>query len=131
MAAGDLWQAALAVSPPRATSRTEGVVGLAALRDPCLGDALFLVRNHGRCARVRLEGMSRAVAEASLSEAESHDRAALNENLMTSLGGMAHHRQSGAAAEMEAQAEALAWRSAWVGATRPEANPESPESRHA
>lgn len=70
-----------------------GVVGVAALRDPSLGDALFAMQNDGTCFRLQLEllprgqvGASPAVGNVADHKVEAHFDVALKQ--------LAHHRHT-------------------------------------
>ena len=99
-----------AASPSHATHpdarfrRGAGVVGVAALRDPALGDALFAMTNDGKCTRVQLELVPRpasAAANAPSADAAGKDSKAgeaLERDYNRALSQLSHQQGAGKAA---------------------------------
>jgi len=91
-----------AISPTQPAAR---VVGVAALRDPSLGDSIFAMRNDGTCTRARLE---EAPAAPSSMETGTQNRQ-MHAHFAEALKQLAHHRQTFNASGGK-DGDDLAWR---------------------
>ena len=94
-----------------------GVVGLAALRDPSLGDALFAMTNDGKCTRVQVELVPLATtpAERARGQADGTDDARGGDGPLaldreyTRANQQLRHQRSAVVAPADNVADEMAW----------------------